>query len=280
MSAEERIHRAEVCDRYRAGPRMIGLRVRIGDGFASNGLGDEYVRLHIPDRAPVAAADRLPREGSAPRYYTIRSWDASSELADILFLSHGHGRAATWAERVSQGARMHVSLQRGGYRPHEGAGRSVLAGDATALPAIARILEQDANPATTALVQVEHASERGTATTDPRVRWLVAGHGERALAAALRERGVAPDDYVWFSGEAAEMRTVRRWLRHELGVPPGRYLTMGYWRADSDRLRARMRALPPEAAEELERIWASGLPGEEQRDLADDAMRRWGMEDA
>ncbi|HEY0186680.1 MAG TPA: siderophore-interacting protein [Cellulomonas sp.] len=272
-------HRAQVLERWDAGPRMVGLRVRIDDGFVSTGIGDEYLRLHLPDRTTTNGADGSPPVDAATGYYTIRAWDAVTGLADILFLRHGHGRAAAWAAAARPGARFFASRQRSGYRPPADARRILLLGDATALPAIARILELDPRPELSAVVQVEHAEEQGTATRDPRVRWIVAAHRDRVLAGALAARGVEDGDYTWFAGEAGEMRVVRRWLRHERAVPAEGYLTMGYWRADSERLIARMRALPPEAAHELEQIWASGLPGEEQRDLADDAMVRWGMEE-
>ena len=75
------------------------------------------------------------------------------------------------------------------------------------------------------------------------------------------------------------MRAVRHRLRHEWQMPPHRYLTMAYWRADSEHYLARLRALPDRARAELDKIWASGRPGEQQRDLAEELMVRWGVEE-
>lgn len=135
------MYRAEVVRTWLDGPRMQRLEVRIDGGFSSNGVGDEFVRLHPPDRSGSVAAE-ISREDDTVRYYTIRAWDSASSVAQMCLVLHGHGPAARWGGTARPGARLLVSGQPGKYRRPDDAHRILLYGDVTALPATSRILEQ------------------------------------------------------------------------------------------------------------------------------------------
>ncbi len=71
--------------------------------------------------------------------YTIRAIDAVAGWLDVDIFLHGRGRTCRWASAVRPGDEVGLTGPGGGYLPT--ARTLVLAGDETALPAIARILE-------------------------------------------------------------------------------------------------------------------------------------------
>lgn len=144
-------------------------------------------------------------------------------------------------------------------------GPLVLAGDETAVPAIGAILEAlPAGRPTVAVAEVPTAGDILPLSLAPEVeiRWLVRGRRPRGAAlvpavhAALGELGVArrsagedPEDvdldrellwevpqagtegcYVWLAGEAGMVKTLRRRLVRDLGLPRSSVAFMGYWR--------------------------------------------------
>ena len=106
--------------------RFIGRDLR---HFATN--DNLHVRLHFP------AA--LPGEGVETRYYTIRRINADEGWFDVDFVLHEDGPGSNFARFAEPGAVCGVSGPCGlGVKP---ARRYLLAGDETALPAMARIAE-------------------------------------------------------------------------------------------------------------------------------------------
>ncbi|MCZ2402578.1 siderophore-interacting protein [Paenarthrobacter sp. Z7-10] len=119
--------------------------------FAPNTFTDMYVKIHFlrPDvsyREPVdvfALRNYMHREDwPATRTYTIR-WvnPAKGELA-IDFVVHGdEGLAGPWAAAARPGDRLIISGPGGAYRPNPDADWYLMAGDESALPAIAAAVE-------------------------------------------------------------------------------------------------------------------------------------------
>ena len=68
----------------------------------------------------------------------------------------------------------------------------------------------------------------------PRPRAQRAGPGRPAASSFPPGPG-----YVWFAGEAAESRAVRKYLRRELGWPVDRFEILGYWRVRKEEWMAR-----------------------------------------
>ena len=83
--------------------------------------------------------------------------------------------------------------------------------------------------------------------------------------------------YVWFAGEAAESRAVRKYLRRERGWPRRPVRVLGYWRVDQEAWLARYDA----ARRELEQVYtqavAAGRPSDEALELYDDALEAAGL---
>ena len=153
------------------------------------------------------------------------------------------------------------------WAPPPAARTLVLAGDETAVPAVCAILESleslgDGPRSVTALLEVPEAGDAMDVAlpAGATLRWLPrdgAARGARlvpAVHAALCELGIAstpaappeeigdellwevPDTdaasgcYAWLAGEAGVVKTLRRRLVGDLGVPRGSVAFMGYWR--------------------------------------------------
>lgn len=124
----------------------------------------------------------------------------------------------------------------------QGAGRVLLAGDETSVPAIASILEDLPSAVTGhAFVEVPDAHDVGTLTTasSVQVTWLPrnplgAARGElllRAVSAAVEtaQPPYPPQTYAWVAAEADTVKTLRRHLVRQVGLDPRRSEFRGYW---------------------------------------------------
>ncbi|MGH3995367.1 MAG: siderophore-interacting protein [Pseudonocardiaceae bacterium] len=145
----------------------------------------------------------------------------------------------------------------------------MLAGDESALPAIATILER-LPAAARADVVVEVAGPGADQAVDSRadvsVTWLHRnGHGD-APGARLAEAVHAFDwpatpVQVWAAGESLSMRAIRRHLRDDLTLPRERYEVLGHWR---DRLTEDQAIAVSDTAQEAAR--AVGASDDEVED--------------
>jgi NADPH-dependent ferric siderophore reductase len=221
----------------------------------------------------------LPADERNPfRTYTIRRrLPETAELEVDFVVHHDAGPAGSWAEDAAVGQELLIvgADERAGavvggfdWRPG-GARRLLLAGDETAVPAIAAILESlgdgcdvdafvevptavDALPLETAPGIRLHwlpreDREHGAALTDAVTAWADASGDVLARAAAPRPQEVADIDvdrellwdspeavegefYAWIAGEAATVKTLRRMLVTQRGVDRKRVAFMGYWR--------------------------------------------------
>jgi NADPH-dependent ferric siderophore reductase len=137
------------------GIRMIGsglLRVILGGpgtaGFESH-APDEHVKLIFPDPdgtlrvpEPDGLMLRWPRPMPTSREYTVRHYDAATGEIALDVALHPGGLGSDWAQAVEPGAVVHVAGPPGGLIVPHAFDRYLLAGDITALPAIARWLEE------------------------------------------------------------------------------------------------------------------------------------------
>ena len=231
-------------------PHMRRLTLA-GDNLTRFGSGGLHVRLLLPkDRQaapcwPVTGEDGRPdwlRGGERPdvRIYTIRRIDVARGEVDIDFVMH-EGEAMP-------GARFAATAQPGDIVGMTGPGGGdaaqadwyLLAGDETALPAIARILERLPSTAK-AVVRIEVADAReeqplpSLAGTD--IRWLHR-NGAAPGTTALLENAVFevdwPDDgrsvFAWAGCEQRAFRAIRGYLRKERGLAREQHLAAAYWR--------------------------------------------------
>lgn len=215
------------------------------DGFAGTGVADEWVALTVPGQFQT-------------RYYTVRSWSAGELVLDVVV--HDHGLVTEWAQGDCVGDVVGISAPKGSVELPPGASWVLLVGDLTALPAIARISESTDLPVTAYVETLDGPIE---GYLDTSVTWLAPpAPGESGLADLVAGLTWPPGDgYFWMAGESAQMRAIRRHLRHDLRLPAPSYDVMGYWSGTRGR---QVRAVDPRpiyeagraAGKSDEQIWA------------------------
>lgn len=225
----ERSWSGEVVDVERLSPSLV--RVVLGGaglaGFTSLGVPDEACVFEFP--VPGAATGLVPDPG---RWYTVRRFSESRLTLDVVL--HPGGLGSGWAQHAAAGDELRITHHNSWFRRQAGAGWQVLIGDITALPAIARIVEESAAEVpTSAIVEVPDPGDRQE-LPGAEVRWVhnpelaSAGSGLGELA---RDLVLPPGPgYVYVAGEAAATRAVRKWLRREFGLPADAFGVIGYWR--------------------------------------------------
>ncbi|MDA3642714.1 siderophore-interacting protein [Saccharopolyspora indica] len=194
-------------------------------------------RLRLPEQNGLLL--RWPKPSPTSREYTVRRYDPVAGEIDIDFVLHPGGLASEWARTAAPGEVMHIAGPPGGLIVPDTYDRYLLAGDITALPAIARRLEELPRTAKGwAFIEVSGPGEEIelSAPEDVEVRWL--HRGERppgssdALEHAVRSVAVPADErvYVWLAGEAGVLKPLRRWVKGELGLDKRDYDVTGYWK--------------------------------------------------
>ncbi|WP_037819829.1 siderophore-interacting protein [Amycolatopsis sp. La24] len=242
-----RIRRAEVVRTSAVGAGL--LRVTLGGpgtaGFEAHSP-DEHVKILFPDadgelRLPEANGDMLrwPKPSPVSREYTVRRYDPASGELDLDVALHDGGLGSDWARAVRPGETVHVAGPPGGLIVPHNYDRYLLAGDITALPALARWLEElPRTAAGWAFAEVADASEQIDldAPDGVEVHWLHRGTAApgsvELLADAVREVKVPEGErlYAWIAGEAGAIKPLRRWLRDDLGLAREDYDVTGYWK--------------------------------------------------
>jgi NADPH-dependent ferric siderophore reductase len=237
-------------------------------GFAEGDAGwyDRWRELPADERNPV-------------RTYTVRAVRQHLREVDIDVVVHGDaGPASRWIQTAAVGDPMVIvgpDDRSEGWRLGldwrcGGATEVLLAGDETAAPAIAAILEsRPAGVHATAFIEVPYATDIQPieSAADVDVHWIVRGdreHGELLIDAVTRWTAVAaplldgargpaldhvddidvdlellwesPEErarpfYAWLAGEASVIKRLRRLLVSDLGVDRTKVAFMGYWRA-------------------------------------------------
>jgi NADPH-dependent ferric siderophore reductase len=229
-------------------PHMVRIVVG-GAGLAGLDAGaytDHYVKLLFP-RPGVAypepfdlavIRETLPRDQQpVVRTYTVRRWRPEVPELWLDFVVHGDaGIAGPWATAAQVGDPVRFLGPGGGYTPDPAAGWHLLAGDESALPAIAAALEgMPAGATVRAFIEVEEAAEEQKLETpaEAEITWL---HRDgrpvgEALVAAVRGLTFPPGRVQAFvHGEATFVKELRALLRVERGLPMQQLSISGYWR--------------------------------------------------
>ncbi|MGC4026614.1 MAG: siderophore-interacting protein [Mesorhizobium sp.] len=219
-----------------------------GDNLVRFATGGLHVRLLIPRDAankpvwPVMGADGRPKwpcgeDQHDVRIYTLRRVDAEQSEVDIDFVMHEGADmpGANFAANALPGDVVGMTGPGGGCVPD--ADWCLLAGDETALPAIARILEElPASSRAVVRIEVQNEAEiqplRSNAQID--VQWLFRDH---ALPMSLPVALMAVDwplgngsVFAWVGCEYRDFLRVRRYLRNERHLKREEHLAVAYWR--------------------------------------------------
>ena len=184
----------------------------------------------------ASAASEPPRP--TMRTYTPRRFDRDTRELDVDFVIHGEGPASTWASQAAVGQTLTVAGPGRNYVIDPSADWFVLAGDDSAIPAIATILEQLPPTAqVTVFIEVVDGKEehRISPTSRAPVTWLHRGEDPKTagtlLEARLRGLELPPGSgRVYVACESGAMRRIRRHLLTERSLSRDHVVTRGYWK--------------------------------------------------
>nr|WP_314545576.1 siderophore-interacting protein [uncultured Massilia sp.] len=194
--------------------------------FKGEALAD-FVSMSFDDHVKFFFDDG--NNGQARRDYTPRRFSREERVLVVEFALHGEGAASDWARQARVGQRMQIGGPRGSFIIPTEAAWHLLVGDATALPAISRRLEElPAGSRVFVLALASDADRRafaGASAAD--VRWF---DTPDALLAALDRLALPPGHgFAWGGGEASVMAQVRKLLADK-GIPRQATRVSAYWK--------------------------------------------------
>lgn len=217
---------------------------------------DDHIKLVLqhPEATTLIAPSQADGLLNWPRHphlltrtYTVRDWRPEIGELDIDLVMHGAGPATTWAANASPGDQVQIAGPKLSAHHPTDTDWSLIAGDETALPAIARWLEQWPTGALAQVfIEVANLNERQPLPEPAGVtiNWLSrddkdAGTTTLLLDAVRSADWLAGRPFAWVAGEANSVAPIRRWLKDERSLPAHRIEVAGYWRRQ---------ATPPPAA--------------------------------
>ena len=210
------------------------------EGFTS-AAADDHVKLFFPG----PSADARP----AMRDYTPRRYDAAAGELTIEFVLHETGPASDWAAQATPGQTLAVGGPRGSLLIPDSYDAYLLIGDETALPAIARRLEE-MRPGIQATVLIEVADEAEQlhlpTAANAAITWLPRrGRPAGDPALLLEALGATrlppgPDLHAWIAAEIEVARALRIHLIEARGLARSDIRAAGYWRIGAEGEHGRL----------------------------------------
>ena len=214
---------------------------------------DDSIKLIFsttPGRTPQGPEQRdgkiawpSKNSGSTRRTYTVRNYDASRGELDIDFVLHGSGVASDWARQAQVGQTLQIAGPKSTASHPSGADWILAAGDATALPAMSRWLEQWPAGQRGKFFIAVHADSHRQDLVQPEgvaITWLVRDNPNALYDAITSTDWWDGEPFAWVAGESASLKPIRRWLQHEKGLSKDQMHLSGYWKSgkQKDRYRA------------------------------------------
>ncbi|WP_288947597.1 siderophore-interacting protein [uncultured Paracoccus sp.] len=220
-------------------PDFLRVRLTAPDLHRLAGTDSIHFRLVLPPAGDLSP--EWPRIGANGQIiwpkgskalhrpvYTVRHIDPDAGWLDLDIFDHTGGRTAEWARHALPGQHIGLLGPSGGGIPKQR--HLLLAGDETAYPALARILESQANHAKGQVWLLGKCADYPL----PRPRGFDLIHlpeGAAALCAQLRKSPPAPDSYAWMAAEKSGVTAIRTLLHEELGHDKGLTRLAAYWSA-------------------------------------------------
>ncbi|WBU64127.1 siderophore-interacting protein [Paracoccus aerodenitrificans] len=207
-------------------PRMIRITLTGEElsGFVSDGF-DDHVKITLPGN----------EDDPQRREYTPRSFDAANNRLVLDFFDHPGGPAADWARSAKPGDILQIGGPRGSAVIEGPIAHWLLIGDETALPAIARKVEETpASTRITTVVAVPGAEDEQqfTGATQVDSHWLHRPDSQAADEApfieALKDLTIPDQCFIWIATEARVAKTIRQWFL-EKGHDKAWMKAAGYW---------------------------------------------------
>lgn len=196
----------------------------------------------LPTFTPHGPAWADPARRPVARTYTLRAFDAAACTLTIDFVLHGdNGPASRFAEQVQAGQVLGISDPAGPVPMLTPASNYLLAGDLTALPALAAMLADMAHTATGDILlwlpdRADLPTGGDALPLPPGVRLHTFFGGlEQAQALVSTAQHCCPspavEDFAWFAGEATMVAALRALARQHWQLPRPRCYAVPYWRA-------------------------------------------------
>ncbi len=197
------------------------------------GFDGGYVKLVFPNE-DTPNADRKP----TVRSYTVRAFCPDTSELTLDMVAHGDtGPAATWANHVTSGDEIVISGPGACKKVNPEGDWFLLAGDMSALPAIAVNLASLPSNAVGHVVLEVICDQDRLDLEHPEgieVDWVVNPEPEKpnsvledtVMALPWRDGQVA----VWVAGEFSAARALRQYFRHDRQVPREFIYLSCYWK--------------------------------------------------
>lgn len=237
---QTKLWRVPVLRVTRLTPHMT--RVTLGDpslaDFAAAGTDQNVMLYFYPDDVELpepltleSARGMWSQHRPLTRTYTVSRYDGDACEIDFDFVLHDDaGPASDWAKRCAPGDRLIFVGPSPAYVPDPAADWYLLAGDETALPAIAQILrELPADAEVRVFVEVTDAADELPGLRD--VTWLHRDGTDDLLARAVAAAAL-PEGRVdaWLAGERSSMVALRKHLLDVRRFDRSRVRPTTYWR--------------------------------------------------
>lgn len=205
----------------------------LGPGFASITFASEtltdFVSDSFDDHVKVVLTDAHGEP--VMRDYTPRRFDRDRGELTIEFALHGHGPVADWARSARVGQSAGVGGPRGSMIVPTDYDWHLLAGDASALPAIHRRLEElPASTRAIVLLQITDPADRRPLASAAHLALHWAASSDEWLAALRALRLPDGAGYAWCAGEASVMAETRQILLTEKGLRREDLKVAAYWK--------------------------------------------------
>jgi NADPH-dependent ferric siderophore reductase len=169
------------------------------------------------------------------RTFTPRRFHPETATLEVDFVLHGEGPASAWATQADVGQGLAIAGPGGRMPLALGQGRFIVAGDESAIAAVATLLAALPPSASTEVyLEVDDATDEIELSSDATtsVTWLHRPPGTygQALHDAVVEADGKDAAGVWVACEAQAVRRIRRTLLADSLVDPDALVTRGYWR--------------------------------------------------
>jgi len=172
------------------------------------------------------------------RTYSVRRYDPYLSLLEVDFALHTPGGVASqWAARAEPGMQVGLAGPGGANPMLKPADWYLLAGDLSALSAIAALLEalpRDARGC--AFIQIPSERDRQVIVTPTGVQlvWLVTEQRVQPCTDLLESvrnvRWPRAASFAWIAGENAQVIAIRDYLRSERGLSSAAMYAVPYWK--------------------------------------------------
>lgn len=219
---------------------------------------DDSIKLilpQVPGDEPVGPTQRdrkldwPAKSSSSPRRtYTVRRFDSQHGELDVDFVLHGSGPATSWASQAQPGDILQIAGPKSTSSQPQGADWILAAGDATALPALSRWLEEwPAGQRGKFFILVdEHTHRQQLPCPDGvEITWLFRSDAHTLYDAISSTDWLDGEVFAWVAGESASLKPIRRWLQEAKGLRKHQMHFSGYWKS-----RTKHYSTPPRRATE------------------------------